>query len=64
LWADDAYRYLMVYSADQVDRLERRRMAIAIEPMTCPPNALRTGTDLIELFPGETGQGSWGLRFT
>jgi aldose 1-epimerase len=64
LWVDDAYRYLMVYTADQVDRPERRRRAIAIEPMTCPPDAFRTGTDLIELDPGAGWQGSWGLRFT
>jgi aldose 1-epimerase len=64
LWVDDAYRYLMVYTADQVDRPERRRLAIAIEPMTCPPDAFRTRTDLIELDPGAGWQGSWGLRFT
>ena len=30
--------------------------------MTCPPNAMRTGLDLIELDPGASWQGSWGLR--
>jgi len=54
----------MVYTADQVDRPERRRRAIAIEPMTCPPDAFRIGTDLIELDPGAGWQGSWGLRIT
>jgi aldose 1-epimerase len=62
LWVDDSYRYLMVYTADRVGRPERRRTAIAIEPMTCPPDAFRSGTDLIELDPGQTWQGSWGLR--
>ena len=62
LWVDDAYRYLMVYTADGVARAERRRAAVAIEPMTCPPDAFRTGADLIELEPGERWQGSWGLR--
>jgi aldose 1-epimerase len=62
LWVDDTYRYLMVYTADRVGQPERRRTAIAIEPMTCPPDAFRSGTDLIELDPGETWQGSWGLR--
>jgi aldose 1-epimerase len=55
LWVDDAYKYLMVYTADQVDRSERRRLAISIEPMTCPPDASRTRADLIELDPG-TGE--------
>ena len=56
-----AYRYLMVYTADQVGRPERRRTAVAIEPMTCPPDAFRSGTDLIELEPGESWRGIWGL---
>ncbi len=62
LWVDEGYRYLMVYTGDQVGREERRRTAVAIEPMTCPPEALRSGVDLIELEPDETWQGSWGLR--
>jgi aldose 1-epimerase len=62
LWVDDAFRYLMVYTADQVGRPERRRKAIAIEPMTCPPDAFRSGTDLIELEPGESWRGMWGLK--
>ena len=61
LWVDDAFRYLMVYTADEVGRPERRRTAVAIEPMTCPPDAFRSGVDLIELDPGESWQGSWGL---
>ena len=35
---------------------------IAIEPMTCPPDAFRSGVDLIDLQPGATWRGSWGLR--
>jgi aldose 1-epimerase len=62
LWVDGTYRYLMVYTADRVGQPERRRTAIAIEPMTCPPDALRTGTDLIELDAGGSWQGSWGLQ--
>jgi aldose 1-epimerase len=61
LWVDDSYRYLMVYTADEVARPERRRVAVAIEPMTCPPDAFRTGADLIELEPGESWQGTWGV---
>ncbi len=62
LWVDHAFRYLMVYTGDQVGESQRRRTAVAIEPMTCPPDAFRTGVDLIELEPGATWQGSWGLR--
>jgi aldose 1-epimerase len=30
--------------------------------MTCPPDALNSGIDLIALAPGESWTGSWGLR--
>ena len=62
VWVDEAFRYLMVYTGDTLEPADRRRAGIAIEPMTCPPNALRTGVDLIELEPGETWRGSWGIR--
>jgi aldose 1-epimerase len=61
LWMDEGFRYLMCFTADTVEP-ERRRRAVAIEPMTCPPDAFRSGTDLIVLEPGETWEGSWGLR--
>ncbi len=62
LWVDEGYRYLMVYTADEVTASERRRGGIAIEPMTCLPDAFRSGLDLIELAPGDTWRGTWGLR--
>ena len=62
LWVDDRFRYLMVYTGDTVHPAERRRRSIAIEPMTCPPDALRSGTDLVTLEPGSQWEGRWGLR--
>ncbi len=38
------------------------RLAIAIEPMTAPPDALRSGDGLVWLEPGAQWSGSWGLR--
>ena len=40
---DEGFRYVMAYTGDTLEPAERRRRGIAIEPMTCPPNALRTG---------------------
>ena len=37
--------------------------AIAVEPMTAPPDALNSGQGLIHLDPGQSWQGSWGLRY-
>jgi aldose 1-epimerase len=61
LWVDAAYRYLMVFTGDTLDPPERRRHSIAIEPMSCPPDALRTGIDLISLDPGDRWEGAWGI---
>ena len=61
VWLDPAFRYLMVYTGDTLEPASRRRAGIAIEPMTCPPNAFRTGTDLIELEPGGSWRGRWGI---
>lgn len=62
LWVDGAFAYLMAYTGDTVGDLERRRRSIALEPMTCPPDALRSGTAVITLAPGASWQGSWGLE--
>ena len=62
LWMAEGFRYVMVYTGDTLEPVERRRRGIAIEPMTCPPNALRTGTDLIRLDPGSSWTSRWGIR--
>ena len=45
LWADERFGYLMIYTGDTLQPGERRT-AVAMEPMTCPPDAFRTGTDV------------------
>ena len=59
LWADESYPYLMLFTGDALPDIDRR--ALAVEPMTCPPNAFRTGSDLIRLEPGESFTSVWGL---
>jgi aldose 1-epimerase len=61
LWMDHAFGYVMAYTGDQVEPASRRRRAIALEPMTCPPNALRSGIDLIRLEPGAPWEAAWGI---
>jgi len=61
IWAEAAFAYAMCYTGDTLGEPETRRRAIAIEPMTCPPNALRTGTGLIELEEGERWHATWGI---
>ena len=61
LWAEAAFAYAMVYSGDHMEAPLRRR-GIAVEPMTCAPNALRSGQDLIVLDPGASFAATWGMR--
>ena len=61
LWVDQGFPYLMVYTGDTLPEQARRRRAVAIEPMTCPPNALRAGTDVIELQPDQEWSARWGI---
>ena len=61
LWAGDGYRWLQVFTGDPLGP-ERRRKALAVEPMTCPPNAFVTGEDLLVLRPGETVTHTWGIQ--
>jgi aldose 1-epimerase len=60
LWADASFPWLQVYTADEVPGADRR-MGLAVEPMTCPPNAFATGHDVIDLKAGHTVSGSWGI---
>jgi aldose 1-epimerase len=59
LWVDESYRYLMLFTGDRLPDVRRR--SIAVEPMTCPPNAFRTGEDLVRLEPGESFSSAWGV---
>lgn len=48
LWSGGTCRWLVVYTGDTLPPVDRRR-SIAVEPMTCPPNALATGEiDVLE----------------
>lgn len=60
LWVDRAFDYLMVFSGDTLASGERRR-SLAIEPMTCAPDAFNTGDGLLVLQAGESWAGTWGI---
>ena len=63
LWAGPGYTWLQVFTGDALGPDARRR-AVAIEPMTCPPNAFVTGTDLITIAPGGSTAHQWGIEAT
>jgi aldose 1-epimerase len=61
VFGDAAFGYVMCFTADTLSTLNKRA-GVAIEPMTCPPNALRSGTDLVVLEPGERFSATWGIE--
>jgi aldose 1-epimerase len=60
LWVDESYPYLQLFTGDPLPDVARR--SLAVEPMTCPPNALQTGESLIVLAPEESTTSNWGLE--
>jgi aldose 1-epimerase len=60
LWAGPGYDWLQVFTGDPLEP-EHRRRALAIEPMTCPPNAFVTGDDLLTLAPADSVTHTWGI---
>lgn len=62
LWADPDFGYVQIYVTPDFPTDAGHATAIAIEPMTAPPNALATGEGLRWLEPDETWTLSWGIR--
>jgi aldose 1-epimerase len=63
LWVDALWSHVMVFTGDTLAP-ERRRRGLAVEPMTCAPDAFNTGEGLRVLAPGESVTGSWGITLT
>ncbi|HEX2073061.1 MAG TPA: aldose 1-epimerase family protein [Geodermatophilus sp.] len=63
LAVDRTWPWLQVFTGDTLPAGQRRR-SLAVEPMTCPPNALADGVDLVVLEPGGEWAGTWTLAWT
>jgi aldose 1-epimerase len=63
LSVDRAWPWLQLYTGDKLPEGQRRR-SLAVEPMTCPPNALADGTDLVVLEPDQDWAGTWTLAWS
>lgn len=57
---DRSCPWVQVHTADRPEPAFDR-VALAIEPMTCPPDAFRTGTDLVSLEPGLGHTVQWSV---
>jgi aldose 1-epimerase len=58
LWFEETFRFLQVFT---IDALTPGQPGIAIEPMTCAPNAFNSGAGLIVLEPDGAWTGRWGI---
>jgi aldose 1-epimerase len=61
---DVDWGYVQVFTTPVFPRAGVTGIAVAVEPMTAPPDALNSGQGLRWLEPGEASEGSWGLRYT
>jgi aldose 1-epimerase len=53
--------WVQVHTGDLPEAPELSRIGLAVEPMTCPPGALNSGTDVIPLEAGETVSVGWEI---
>ncbi|MGI8712608.1 MAG: aldose 1-epimerase family protein [Solirubrobacteraceae bacterium] len=62
VWLDESYPYVMAFTGDSLPEPSRRRRGLGVEPMTCAPNAFRTGDGLRVLEPGDSFSSAWGIE--
>lgn len=60
---DVDWGYVQVFTTPEFPRAGGTGTAVAIEPMTAPPDALNSGQSLQWIEPGASSEGSWGLRY-
>lgn len=63
LWTGREFGWVQVFTADPAtgEGFVGRGRALAVEPMTCPPDAFNSGIDQIVLAPGAGWAGRWGI---
>jgi aldose 1-epimerase len=57
---DQASPWVQVHTADRPEP-EYHRAGLAVEPMTCPPDAFNSGVDLVRLEPGASHTARWTI---
>jgi aldose 1-epimerase len=61
VWMDRSFSYVMVFTGDTLAPARRRR-SLAVEPMTCGPDAFNNGLGLQTLEPGAAAVATWGIE--
>lgn len=64
LLQDDDFGFVQIFTTRKFPVAGDQGLAIGVEPMTAPANALVTGRGLRWLEPDEEWHGSWGIRYS
>lgn len=59
-WDPTTLPWVQIHTADRPDEASSR-LGLAVEPMTCPPDAFNSGVDLLVLRPGDQHVAGWTL---
>jgi aldose 1-epimerase len=63
LWLGRGLEWVQVFTGDALAGAARRA-AVAVEPMSIPPDAFNSGTDLKRLEPGDSVTHRWGIQLS
>lgn len=58
---DERCPWVQIHTADTPHDPTTHRIGLAVEPMTCPPDAFNSGVDLVTLQPGESAAAGWRI---
>jgi aldose 1-epimerase len=61
VWADERFGWAQLYVTDAAPAVVPGTVAVALEPMTAPPDALNSGTDLRWMEPCSRWVLNWGV---
>ncbi len=59
-WVAAECPWVQIHTADRPGE-PGDRIGLAVEPMTCPPDAFNSGTDLVVLAPSQTHETTWTI---
>jgi aldose 1-epimerase len=60
MWFGEGLEWVQLFTGDPLAE-PYRRSALAVEPMSCPPNAFATGEGVVRLKPGASVTHTWGI---
>ena len=64
LLQDDNHPYVQVFTTRRFPKNGGLGLAVAVEPMTAPPNAFNTGIGVRWVEPGESWTVGWGIQYS